>query len=365
MEQAPRRNSARPPYKGGKRERGGFGFSKSRSGFSKPGFGADARKPFGAKPRFGSDRPKMRIATRIGEGAPRRQSPAGGFRKNTTAYKPSTGSFNKYKRPSAPSFKARPFAKPTAAKNPIKTGWGNVAQWYHDTVEGSSSYQRELILPNLLRLIDIQKGETVFDIACGEGFFSRAFATAGAQVVGADIAPELIALAKKQSPNITFHVASADKLSFAKDGSADKATIVLALQNIEAFQLAIAEAARVLKKGGSLFLVLNHPAFRIPQASSWGFDAEKGVQYRRLDAYMSESRVEIQMHPGDNPQEKTISFHRPLQVYVKALKKVGLYVNGLEEWTSHKKSEPGPRAEAENKARKEFPMFLLLEVKKL
>lgn len=36
----------------------------------------------------------------------------------------------------------------------------------------------------------------------------------------------------------------------------------------------------------------------------------------------------------------------------------GLRLRGFEEWHSHKQSQPGPRARAENRARNEFPLFL-------
>jgi hypothetical protein len=49
---------------------------------------------------------------------------------------------------------------------------------------------------------------------------------------------------------------------------------------------------------------------------------------------------------------------------MKAFKKQGLAISSIEEWISHKKSETGPRQKAEDIARKEFPMFLALELKK-
>lgn len=70
------------------------------------------------------------------------------------------------------------------------------------------------------------------------------------------------------------------------------------------------------------------------------------------------------MHPGENPSEITWSFHRPLQFYFKFLGKKGLLVERLEEWVSHKETSAGPRKEAENKARSEFPMFMFLQAVK-
>ena len=145
----------------------------------------------------------------------------------------------------------------------------------------------------------------------------------------------------------------------------DKIAFILAAQNIDNLQGAFKECGRVLKKGGKIFMVLNHPAFRIPKESGWGWDEEKKLQYRRVDSYLSEIRAKIQMHPGGNSNEFTYSFHRPLQLYFKFLSKNGFCVSRLEEWISHKKSQPGPRSIAEDIARKEFPLFLVLEAVKL
>ena len=47
------------------------------------------------------------------------------------------------------------------------------------------------------------------------------------------------------------------------------------------------------------------------------------------------------------------------------LGKHGFALAGLEEWISHRVSERGPRAGAEDRARKEFPLFLMLKAQKL
>ncbi len=69
------------------------------------------------------------------------------------------------------------------------------------------------------------------------------------------------------------------------------------------------------------------------------------------------------MNPGERFDKKfTVTFHRPLQTYIKAFNKSGLVIARLEEWTSHKESEKGPRQEAENKSRKEIPLFMAIEL---
>ena len=92
----------------------------------------------------------------------------------------------------------RPYKKIPVRAAPAQkeTSWGHVANWYHEHVsESDDTYHEKVIKPNLLRVIGDSRGKRVLDVACGEGFFSRALTAAGAHVTGADIAPELIAIA--------------------------------------------------------------------------------------------------------------------------------------------------------------------------
>lgn len=253
-----------------------------------------------------------------------------------------------------------------------KTSWGDVAEWYDGLVEGSAdSYQRQVLLPNIVRLVAPEKGMTIIDVGCGQGYFSRAFAAAGAKVIGCDISPELIGLARNHSDknsnkglSIEYHIAPSNDLSFLGNDSADVVTVILALQNIEDMAGTLSECSRALKKGGRLLIVLNHPAFRVLKNSSWEWDDAASKQFRRIDSYMSDSQNKIDMTPGEKSAAKkrfTFSFHRPLQSYFKAFNKAGLAVSRLEEWISHKKSQTGPRAIEEDRMRKEIPLFLAIE----
>ena len=260
-----------------------------------------------------------------------------------------------------PVFKSVVPNKPRTAS----ASWGAVASWYDKHLNEADTYHEKVILPNLLRLVESEKSDRILDLACGQGFFTRALAKTGAHVEGIDIASELIAIAKTESPLIPYHTGSAVNLSMFEERTFNKAVISLAIQNIEKTESVLKEVERVLVDGGSLHIVMNHPAFRIPKESAWDYDDKQRVQFRRVDQYLSNSKNEIDMHPGFSDAPKTLSFHRPLQFYFKALSKMGFGVVRLEEWISHKASDSGPRAEAENNARKEIPLFMYLKAVKL
>jgi ubiquinone/menaquinone biosynthesis C-methylase UbiE len=243
------------------------------------------------------------------------------------------------------------------------TSWGGVASWYDDYLKDEDTYQAKVIAPNLMRMLSLREGERVLDVACGQGYFTRLAREKSGDVAGADISKELIAKARAQAPDASFYVAPASNLNFAKDGTYDAALCVLALQNIEDLPATFKEVRRVLKPGGRFVFVLNHPAFRVLKRSSWGFDEDAKAQYRRIDGYLSSAKVSVDMHPGRARSATTVSYHRSLQDFFKALSGAGLAVTRLEEWISHKQSQKGPRQKAEDAARREIPLFMCIEAR--
>jgi ubiquinone/menaquinone biosynthesis C-methylase UbiE len=272
----------------------------------------------------------------------------------------------RYQKPKEEKRDKKPTTPATSA-----TSWGPVASWYDNHLEkDTDSYHAKVVHPNLLRMIGDVKGKHVFDLACGQGIFSRSLAEKGAFIIGADISKELITLAEKNNTQYKFKAhyfaTPSHDLYMVKAGTQDILVCVLAIQNIEKLQETVGEISRVLKDEGRVYLVLNHPSFRNPTHTHWGYDEHEDKQYRRVEEYMSESKIKIDMTPGSKSDKKfTVSFHRPLQVYVKAFAKNGLAITRLEEWGSHRESEKGPRQRAENISRKEIPLFMAIELRKV
>jgi ubiquinone/menaquinone biosynthesis C-methylase UbiE len=250
-----------------------------------------------------------------------------------------------------------------------QTHWGPVAEWYDQLVgESGSEYHREVVLPGVLRLLSPQPGQKMLDVACGQGVLARLLAAKGAQVTAVDASRELIAMARERaqgSGGIQFQVGDARELGFLSADRFDAAACVLAIQNIHPIQPVFAGVARALGEKGKFVMVMMHPAFRGPKETSWGWDEKEKVQYRRVDRYLIPRKAPITAHPGQKGGEYTWSFHKSIEAYVKALRNAGMLIDAMEEWPSHKTSTSGPRAAAENTARKEIPMFLAIRAIKV
>lgn len=250
--------------------------------------------------------------------------------------------------------------------NQKDTGWGKVATWYDAHLQDDDTYHAQVVIPNLLRLINLKKNESLLELGCGQGFVIEKFLHLSKNLTGVDVGKELIEIAKQKNKTISYHIKSAEDTQILLGQTFDVLIIVLAIQNMKHLNLVVENISRLLKPGGRVYIVLNHPAFRIPQHSTWMFTEDKKTQMRVADLYMSEKEISIDMNPGQTENKKiTPSFHRPLQVYSKAFAKHNFVISKIEEWMSHKTSQPGPQADAENKARKEFPMFMCLELKRV
>ncbi len=103
----------------------------------------------------------------------------------------------------------------------------------------------------LLNKEKIYKGK-ILDIGCGNGRDSIFLAKKGYEVVGIDITPKAIALAKKnglKTKNLKFIVADAEKLPF-KDGSFDS-VYSAGVFHCTNLNKSLKEVVRVLKYGGA------------------------------------------------------------------------------------------------------------------
>jgi len=256
-------------------------------------------------------------------------------------------------------------------KNPksVRTDWGDatVADWYDQLVgEAGSEYHRHVVLPGVLRLLAMQRGESAVDIACGQGVLCRILHERGVRTTGIDAADALIRAARQRGPaEIEYHVGDARYLSKLQSDSFNAAACVLAIQNIHPIAPVFAGVARILKPLGRFVIVMMHPCFRGAKETSWGWDEAKKVQYRRVDRYLIPRKTPIVTHPGKTPDVYTWTFHKPIEGYVKAMRSAGLLIDTIEEWPSHKTSTAGPREPAENRARKEIPMLMALRAVKM
>jgi ubiquinone/menaquinone biosynthesis methyltransferase len=146
----------------------------------------------------------------------------------------------------------------------------------YDLITVLLSYGRDAAWKRrLVALAGVRQGTRALDLACGTGDLAFALAADGARVVGLDITPRMVDLAREKRGQVPFFPASSsekmvpdpfflvgDMLALPfPDRSFDLVTTGYGIRNVPDIDAALSEIRRVLRPGG-LFLSLdfNRPA---------------------------------------------------------------------------------------------------------
>jgi len=116
------------------------------------------------------------------------------------------------------------------------------------------SLNKSLELRVLSKYLELRPGESILDVACGSGYWTRRLAAAhGCAAVGIDVSEREIATAQRHhsGKHCTYLLSPAETLPFQAE-SFDKVISVCALEHFSSDTAALEEMARVLKPNGIL-----------------------------------------------------------------------------------------------------------------
>ena len=129
--------------------------------------------------------------------------------------------------------------------------------YYHILYKNRDEKEAEIFIDNLIQHLQILKGSTLIDIACGKGRHATYFNSLGLDVIGLDLSPNSIAVATKKE-NATLQFAVHDMREVFKKNSFDIATNLFTsfgyFEKVEDEQKAINAMASNLKSEGILII---------------------------------------------------------------------------------------------------------------
>jgi ubiquinone/menaquinone biosynthesis C-methylase UbiE len=132
-------------------------------------------------------------------------------------------------------------------------------------MEAGRTWQRGLIQPAVERLLQLGPGETVLEIACGNGEFSRRMAELGGQVLATDFSGAMLERARAHGGDVEYRLAdAADEaalLALGEAASFDAVVCNMAIMDMAEIEPMVAASVRLLRPGGRFVFSLLHPAF--------------------------------------------------------------------------------------------------------
>ena len=151
----------------------------------------------------------------------------------------------------------------------VRAMFDKIARVYDPMNLVISAFQEPRWRKRAVKLSGVKPGDRVLDVATGTGKVAadlHARALPGGSVLGIDISPAMIAVAKRRfagRPGLTFEVGDALALP-TEDGSFDAATIAFGMRNLPDYTKGFSELARSVRPGGRVVcLEIARPSSRL------------------------------------------------------------------------------------------------------
>ncbi len=134
---------------------------------------------------------------------------------------------------------------PDAVTRVERETWNRSAPVYLDNAAKLTVHA----VDRLIASAGLAPGSRALEIGCGPGHITKRLADAGATATGVDLAPEMIAVARRLYPGLDFHEANAESLPFG-DAEFDGVLVNFAIHHFARPAKACQEIHRVLKPRG-------------------------------------------------------------------------------------------------------------------
>ncbi len=252
---------------------------------------------------------------------------------------------------------ARPANDETTLARQAHEAWEKKAAFWDETMGEGNAFQRVLIGPATERLLEVRPGETVLDVACGNGVFSRRLAELGASVVATDFSEKFIELARARTERagygdaVEYLVADAtdeERMFALGEGRFDATVCNMALMDMPSIDPLMRVLRRLLKPEGRFVFSVQHPAFN-SNAVRLVLE-EEDREGTLVETYSIKVTGYLHVPPGKGagmPGEPAPHpyFHRSLSELFGACVEAGFVIDGMEE-PSFPKPEEGSQPPA-------------------
>ncbi|HEY9778520.1 MAG TPA: class I SAM-dependent methyltransferase [Planktothrix sp.] len=217
----------------------------------------------------------------------------------------------------------------------------NAEAWTELTRAGSDICRDNINTPCFLSMLPEVKGLRGLDIGCGEGHNTRLVAQRGAMMIAIDVSETFVSHAQatetEKPLNIEYGIASATELPYP-DQTFDFVMSTMALMDIAESDQALAEAFRVLKRGGFFQFSICHPCFQTPRWEWVERDGEIigiicGDYFKKHNGFVEEwtfSGAPAEL-VGKHANFQVPRFDRTLSEWINSLTSIGFKIDQIEE----------------------------------
>ncbi|GAC1371015.1 MAG: class I SAM-dependent methyltransferase [Ktedonobacteraceae bacterium] len=230
---------------------------------------------------------------------------------------------------------------PQTFNQEVQAIWNQNAAFWDERMGEGNDFQRILVGPGVERLLNLQAGELVLEIGCGNGLFARRMARLGAQVIATDFSEQLLERAKART------VENAERIEYRYLDATDEAQLLalgsgrfdaivsnMVIMDMATIDPLMRSIPTLLKPGGRFVFALMHPCFNTSGTSLLAEEED------RAGDLVTEYTIKVAHYLDLQPQKGTAIvgqpqahyyFHRPLHELLGICFRAGLVMDGIDE----------------------------------
>ena len=224
----------------------------------------------------------------------------------------------------------------------VREIWDRKAAFWDDHMREGNRHSKELVWPAQERLLGLRRGESVLEVACGNGNFARRMAKAGAKVVASDFSEVFLDRARartvKNADLIDYRVLDATdsgQLMALGEERFDAAVCTMALFDMADIEPLAASLARLLKPRGRFVFSIIHPCFESPKVAKVAetHESPRGGVLTTYSVKVTDYATPF-VAKGTGVRGEPAAhwyFHRPLSMIFSACFEAGFVLDGIEE----------------------------------
>lgn len=221
----------------------------------------------------------------------------------------------------------------------------NAAFWDEKMASEGNDFQRLLVGPGAERLLNLQAGELVLEIGCGNGVFARRMARLGTQVIATDFSEQFLERAKAHTSEYADHIeyryldaTDRDQLRALGSKRFDAIVSNMVIMDMADIEPLMQSVPALLKPQGRFVFALMHPCFNTSGTFLMAEQEDTGGDL------ITKHSIKVTQYLEQQPQKGTgivgqpsahYYFHRPLSELLGVCFRAGLVMDGIDEPAFH------------------------------